>query len=157
MKKIQDGNYTVGYGKPPRETRFRKGRSGNPGGRPRGSRNLATLMGEALAERVVINENGRRKKAVKIEVIVKQLVNKATQGDHRSIQLLMVLAERHQPTYEARERSSRDPEQAQKTVDLFREAYWILHEAGVPMPVDDREEAPRPITTENPEPEVTGT
>jgi hypothetical protein len=30
------GDYEVGYGKPPRRSRFRKGQSGNPGGRPRG-------------------------------------------------------------------------------------------------------------------------
>jgi hypothetical protein len=86
----------VGYGNPPRETRFRKGRSGNPRGRPRGSRNFASLMEEALAEPVIITENGRRKKATKLQAIAKQLVNKAAQGDHRSIQLLMAFTERQQ-------------------------------------------------------------
>jgi hypothetical protein len=86
----------VGYGKPPQTTRFRKGQSGNPRGRPRGSRNFASLVDEALAEPVMINENGRRKKATKLQVIVKQLVNKAAQGDHRSIQLLMAFTERQQ-------------------------------------------------------------
>jgi hypothetical protein len=86
----------VGYGKPPRATRFRKGQSGNPRGRPRGSRSFASLMEEALAEPVIINENGRRKKATKLQAIVKQLVNKAAQGDHRSIQLLMAFTERQQ-------------------------------------------------------------
>jgi 3-dehydroquinate synthase class II len=50
----------------------------------------------ALAEPVMINENGRRRKATKLQVIVKQLVNKAAQGDHRSIQLLMAFSERQQ-------------------------------------------------------------
>jgi hypothetical protein len=50
------------------------------------------------AEPVVINENGRRRKATKLQVIVKQMVNKAAQGDHRSIQLLMAFTERHQLT-----------------------------------------------------------
>jgi Family of unknown function (DUF5681) len=86
----------VGYGKPPRATRFHKGRSGNPRGRPRGSRNFASLVEAALAEPVMINENGRRRKATKLQVIVKQLVNKAAQGDHRSIQLLMAFSERQQ-------------------------------------------------------------
>ena len=45
--------YAVGYGKPPVHTRFAKGRSGNPGGRPRG-KNLTTLLQEALAETVTI-------------------------------------------------------------------------------------------------------
>jgi hypothetical protein len=45
---------------------------------------------------VAITEHGRRRKASKLQVIVKQLVNKAAQGDHRSIQLLMTLLERQQ-------------------------------------------------------------
>jgi hypothetical protein len=88
----------VGYGKPPKQSRFRTGKSGNLKGRPRGSRNFATLVEEALAEPVMISENGRRRKASKLEVIVKQLVNKAAQGDHRSIQLLMAFTERQQLT-----------------------------------------------------------
>jgi hypothetical protein len=45
---------------------------------------------------VAITEHGRRRKASKLQVIVKQLVNKAAQGDHRSIQLLMTFLERQQ-------------------------------------------------------------
>jgi Family of unknown function (DUF5681) len=36
LKKVLSGDYKVGYGRPPSETRFRKGVSGNPGGRPCG-------------------------------------------------------------------------------------------------------------------------
>jgi len=35
-KKVLSGDYKVGYGRPPSEMRFRKGVTGNPGGRPRG-------------------------------------------------------------------------------------------------------------------------
>jgi Family of unknown function (DUF5681) len=47
----QANDYAVGYGKPPLETRFHKGRSGNPGGRRRGTKSLAALLGEALSRR----------------------------------------------------------------------------------------------------------
>lgn len=47
----QFGDYAVGYGKPPVETRFQKGQSGNPEGRPRGKKQLVTLMAEALSGR----------------------------------------------------------------------------------------------------------
>jgi Family of unknown function (DUF5681) len=87
--------YQTGYGKPPRHTQFRKGKSGNPKGRPRGSKNLTTLLDDALRERVVINESGRRKTATKFQVIVKQVVNRAARGDHRSTQLLMSYFEKH--------------------------------------------------------------
>ena len=47
----QPRDYPVGYGKPPAESRFQKGQSGNPGGRPRGTKKLVTLLGEVLSQR----------------------------------------------------------------------------------------------------------
>jgi hypothetical protein len=78
--------YPVGFGKPPRTTRFKKGRSGNPKGRPRGSRTSLTLLEQALSEPVVVTENGQRKKITKGEALMKQVVNKAASGDARAIQ-----------------------------------------------------------------------
>ena len=71
----------VGYRKPPANSRFRPGQSGNPKGRPKGSLNIATVLMKTLREKVVINENGRRKTITKFEASVKQLVNKAASGD----------------------------------------------------------------------------
>ena len=88
-RKKNDGNWKVGFGKPPKHTQFRKGRSGNPKGRPRGSRNASTLLDEALKELVMVSENGERRTVSKLEAILKQLVNKAAQGDHRATQLLL--------------------------------------------------------------------
>jgi hypothetical protein len=82
--------YAVGKGKPPERTRFKKGQSGNPKGRPPNSKNSATLLNEALSELVVITENGQRKSITKKQAIVKQIVNKAASGDYRSIQLLLL-------------------------------------------------------------------
>ena len=85
--------YTVGKGKPPEYTRFQKGQSGNPTGRRKGSKNVATLLEQVLNERVVVTENGKRKRITKLEAMLKQLANKAASGDHRAIKLLMPLAE----------------------------------------------------------------
>jgi Family of unknown function (DUF5681) len=82
-------NYEVGFGKPPRKTRFERGKSGNPGGRVKGSKNVSKLLLEALGEPVVVNENGERKRITKGEAMIKQLVNKGASGDARSIQLLL--------------------------------------------------------------------
>ena len=84
--------YDVGFGKPPRHTRFRKGTSGNPKGRPRGTRNLATVLERTLKEKVVINESGIRKTVTKLEAAVKQLVNKAASGDLVAMRQLSSLA-----------------------------------------------------------------
>jgi hypothetical protein len=85
--------YTVGKGKPPEHTRFQKGQSGNPRGRRKGSKNVATLLEQVLNERVVVTENGKRKRITKLQAMLKQLANKAASGDHRAIKLLMPLAE----------------------------------------------------------------
>jgi len=89
MHKKKDGDYEVGFGKPPKHAQFAKGHSGNPKGRTRGSRNASALLDEALNERVIVTENGRRKKMTKLDAIMKQLVNRAAQGDHRAMQLLL--------------------------------------------------------------------
>lgn len=84
-----DRDYQVGYRKPPEHTRFRKGRSGNPRGRPAGSKNLATILARALDEPVLVSDNGRRRRITKREAIAAQLVNRSAQADLRAIQLLL--------------------------------------------------------------------
>ncbi len=48
------GTYEVGYKKPPRHTRFSKGISGNPRGRPKGTQNLVSVINDLL-DRPVAN------------------------------------------------------------------------------------------------------
>ncbi len=86
-------SYKAGYRRPPLATRFRPGTSGNPRGRPKGARNLATVVASTLAERVDVTENGRRKRITKLEAAVKQLVNRAASGEARSMSLLLALVQ----------------------------------------------------------------
>jgi hypothetical protein len=126
----RDGGYEIGYGKPPRNTRFQKGRSGNHKGRPRGAKNFTTIVREALHEPVVINENGRRKTATKMEVIFKQLVNKAARGDYRSTQLVISYVQKH-PLIKPESMTITAAELDGK-VNLLRDAVGILADLGVP-------------------------
>jgi hypothetical protein len=73
--------YEVGFGKPPQQSRFRKGVSGNPQGRPKGTLNKKTILSRTLREKVVITENGKRKRITKREALYKQIVNKGVSGD----------------------------------------------------------------------------
>ena len=83
------GGYSVGYGKPPIHSRFKKGVSGNPNGRPKGTRNFVTVLLKTLREKVVINENGKRTVITKLEAAVKQLVNKAAAGNLVAVKYLV--------------------------------------------------------------------
>jgi hypothetical protein len=89
MPREQHRDYEVGYGKPPRETRFVKGRSGNPRGRPRGAKSFSALLGDKLNEAVTVAENGGRRKISKREAIVTQLVNRSAAADFRAIKILL--------------------------------------------------------------------
>src|SRR5438067_12346726 len=89
MQYDDEGDHPVGYAKPPRHSRFVKGQSGNPRGRPHGAKNLKTLLNKALNERVTVTEHGGRRKITKREAIVTQLVNGAAKGDLKAIHILL--------------------------------------------------------------------
>jgi Family of unknown function (DUF5681) len=91
MTKPSNPSYEVGYGKPPVHSRFRKGQSGNPKGRAKGSRNFSTIFSEAMMKPVVITENGQRKKISKLATAMTQLANDAARGDKKSIQLAFAM------------------------------------------------------------------
>jgi len=78
-------NYKVGYGKPPKHSRFQPGQSGNPNGRPKGKPTFAAALAKELQKPVVIVEHGRRKKLTKLEASARQLANKAAAGELRAI------------------------------------------------------------------------
>ena len=82
-------DYDVGYGKPPRHSRFKKGQSGNPRGRSSGSKNLSTLLSEALNQPVIVAENGTRRKISKRQAVITQLVNQSAKGDWRAAKILL--------------------------------------------------------------------
>jgi hypothetical protein len=89
MPPDQKRDYEVGYRKPPRQTRFTKGQSGNPRGRSPGAKNLKTLLSDALNEFVIVSENGGRRKITKREAIITQLVNRSASADFRAIKILL--------------------------------------------------------------------
>jgi hypothetical protein len=81
--------YDVGYGRPPQATKFQAGRSGNPKGRPKGSKNFKTLFEEELAQPITLTENGKRKRMPKRQALVKQMINKALSNDAKAAAIVL--------------------------------------------------------------------
>lgn len=79
----------TGYGKPPKESQFKPGQSGNKKGRPAGSKNTYTLLNEVLDQKINIKENGRDLRISKKLAMIMQLVNKAVKGDVKAINSLL--------------------------------------------------------------------
>lgn len=88
MQELEKDN-NIGYGKPPRHTRFVKGQSGNLKGRPKGTKNLSTILQKAGRELVTVTIRGRAVRMTKLEASMHQLANKAANGDLKAIHAFM--------------------------------------------------------------------
>ena len=85
-------DYKIGYRKPPKGTRFKQGTSGNPNGRPKGSRNFKTDVKETLESPVHFQANGQTKTIPTRRAALERLRVKALKGDARSLDRLLELA-----------------------------------------------------------------
>lgn len=87
----------VGYGRPPKQTQFKPGQSGNPKGRPKGARSIPNLVGQKLDRKVQVTEDGKRKFLSKRQLAARQQVNKAAQGDPKAFQVVAMLEQQSNP------------------------------------------------------------
>lgn len=96
----EPGQDVVGYGRPPRHSQFKAGQSGNPKGRPRGKRNMSSLLGDVLAQPVTVTANGKRKRVSSETAMLLRLREKALGGDIRALNMLLSLRAIHIPDAE---------------------------------------------------------
>ncbi len=93
--------YSVGYGKPPKSTTFKKGKSGNPKGRPKGARSFKTALQHELESAMVIKEQGKKRKVSRMEVLAKRLVTDALNGNPKALTELLRQVNLHLSDLEA--------------------------------------------------------
>lgn len=93
---MSDKPYKVGHGKPPRSFQFKPGQSGNPNGRPKGSKNIATDLAEEFSERIEIREGGNTRRISKQRALIKALFSRALKGsDSAAFRLFDLYAKAH--------------------------------------------------------------
>lgn len=86
------GEYEVGYKKPPKKTRFKKGQSGNPAGRAKQTpkvTDVCAVLAEELGATVTINDTGER--ITKLQAVLRQIVNQSAKGNPTYARLLLKL------------------------------------------------------------------
>ena len=89
MSKASDtATSVIGYRKPPAATRFRKGESGNPRGRPRGRRNGPPYEA-VLGQMVTIREDGRERRVTAAEAFLLQVTKRGLEGDSAAARAAM--------------------------------------------------------------------
>jgi Family of unknown function (DUF5681) len=79
----------VGYGRPPVHTRFPPGKSGNPDGSRKKSKDLNARLKKAAEEKVEVQEGGRKRKVKKIDLAMTQMMNKAAQGQPTFVKMAL--------------------------------------------------------------------
>jgi hypothetical protein len=82
-------DYEVGKGRPPRATRFEPGKSGNIRGRPKGSRNRATIWNEQMGKLMTARSGDRHVRISRFEAVIHRLLEQALQGDLKAINILL--------------------------------------------------------------------
>jgi hypothetical protein len=87
--------YTVGYRRPPKETQFKTGKSGNPKGRRKGSRPVGAVLQDIIQQKVSVTEGDKTRRIPALEVIIRRLTNDAMRSDPRAIKLLLSLVDRY--------------------------------------------------------------
>jgi hypothetical protein len=119
-------DYEVGYGRPPKYTRFKAGESGNPRGRPKNKPTLAETEAKLLLEnKFTIRVDGKLQRVNAFTAILTALIAKAVNGDARAADRLLKRADALQAVT-ANGEKDRHAEEAEMLVDLIRDTFTPL-------------------------------
>jgi hypothetical protein len=88
-RKQGDDDEVVGYGKPPKKHRFKKGKSGNPNGRPKGAKGLKTDLKEVLAAPVTVSIGGKEYTGSRQKITLVAMAMRAVMGEPRSAEMFV--------------------------------------------------------------------
>ena len=118
---IPSATYKTGYRRPPTEHQFKPGQSGNRKGRPKGSRNTATLLREILDRKIEVRSSSTVRKISVREAMLTRFTESALKGDTKSAAFLLQRYDAGETAHEQlNEAVTRDE---QEIIDTYMEAY----------------------------------
>lgn len=88
-------SYVVGYGKPPVDSRFKPGRSGNPKGKPKGAKSYKAIVAAALHEKITVTTPRGKKRMTKLEALIQSNMHAALKGDPKATDHILKIAREH--------------------------------------------------------------
>lgn len=90
--------YEIGYRKPPKATRFQKGKSGNPSGRAKRAApdiDPGKILQSIDNEEIALKVDGKSKRMLTAEIHLQQLFAKAIKGDLAAARLVATMARKY--------------------------------------------------------------
>ena len=114
-------DYEVGFKKPPKDTQWKSGQSGNPKGRPKKTKDFEKLLDLELSQTLRITEGDKKVTLTKRQVILKSLVNGALKGDLRALKMLLPFIVK-QRTVEGFEPDAADRDAFQQLLGQFNQS-----------------------------------
>lgn len=127
--------YKVGKGKPPREHQFKKGNKRGKG-RPKGAKNIKTIVQEARSARVRVKVDGEIRSIPKGELVIHQVYNQASAGNPRAIDKAIMLEERYGPQEDP---AGPAPEQIKMDLDALRD--FLKYRDMIDLPEEEGDDA----------------
>ncbi len=111
----------VGRGHPPRDTRFKPGQSGNPRGRPKGSKSLAEDVRRQMRKTAVVTIDGKPARRTYQELMAQRIAHDAAKGSLKAIELAAKLTGQASGSEPA-------PATPQEALALDEDAFRRIHE-----------------------------
>jgi hypothetical protein len=115
-------DYKVGYKHPPKTAQFQKGKSGNPRGRPKHTRNLKTDLAEELSSRISITVQGKAVTVSKQKAVIMASIARAMKGDKAAAMIFNLAMKLLEPDAESDDAAVR-PSADQEIVKAFLERH----------------------------------
>jgi hypothetical protein len=76
-------DYAIGFGRPPKHSQFKPGKSGNPRGRPKKRASLQDIVTAVLFEKMPVRIGERTQKITSVDALIRTAMNRGLKGDHR--------------------------------------------------------------------------